>query len=125
LLVLNGSPPERSISLPVFGWRKMNAQPPGPGLPLQAPSVKSCTAGKDSEGTRVASSLVWIADLECRLLSLIRQSAIRIPQFPTSHARALIFKRVQSIRQHLGDARCPRKNFQIFAELRIDLRRLF
>ena len=41
LLVLSRSPPLPINSLPVFLSRRMNAQPPGPGLPLQAPSVNS------------------------------------------------------------------------------------
>src|SRR5438876_5058004 len=43
LLVVAGSPPESSRSRPTI--RRMAAQPPGPGLPLQAPSVKSSTSG--------------------------------------------------------------------------------
>jgi len=36
-LVVWDSPPDSSISLP--SSMRMAAQPPGPGLPLQAPSV--------------------------------------------------------------------------------------
>ena len=43
LLVVSRSPPEPSFSWPVATWRRMKAQPPGPGLPLQAPSVNRCT----------------------------------------------------------------------------------
>ena len=51
LLVVSRSPPDDSISLPVAGWRRMKAQPPGPGLPLHAPSVNSCTSGVSSGGS--------------------------------------------------------------------------
>ena len=43
LLVVSGSAPEESLLLPVAGCLRMKAQPPGPGLPLQAPSVNNCT----------------------------------------------------------------------------------
>lgn len=36
LLVVGAAPPESSFSLPVAGCRRMQAQPPGPGLPLHA-----------------------------------------------------------------------------------------
>ena len=42
LLVVIGSPPESSFSIPLY--RKTAPQPPGPGLPEQAPSVNSCTS---------------------------------------------------------------------------------
>src|SRR5260370_20497200 len=43
LVVVEGSPPDSSRSrLPM---RRIAAQPPGPGLPLQAPSVNSSTSG--------------------------------------------------------------------------------
>src|SRR5690606_18189839 len=42
LLVVAGSPPESSFS--VVPSRSRAAQPPGPGLPRQAPSVKISTA---------------------------------------------------------------------------------
>src|SRR5487761_1129540 len=41
LLVVRGSAPLSSFSTP--RWRRIAAQPPGPGLPLQAPSVKIST----------------------------------------------------------------------------------
>ena len=37
LLVVSGAPPERVHSWPLYS--KMAPQPPGPGLPEQAPSV--------------------------------------------------------------------------------------
>ena len=43
LLVVARSLPLRSTSAPVAGCRRMNPQPPGPGLPEQAPSVNSST----------------------------------------------------------------------------------
>ena len=46
LLVVFGWPPVRSSSFLVGGCRRMNAQPPGPGLPEQAPSVNSSTCGR-------------------------------------------------------------------------------
>jgi hypothetical protein len=44
LLVVSASPPD--ISLTVVPWRRMAPQPPGPGLPEQAPSVKISTCFK-------------------------------------------------------------------------------
>src|ERR1700757_5046446 len=44
LLVVALAPPE--ISLSCAPLRRMAPQPPGPGLPEQAPSVKSCTSAK-------------------------------------------------------------------------------
>src|SRR5919107_2736523 len=43
LLVVRGSPPESSRSLSPM--RSSTPQPPGPGLPRQAPSVKISTSG--------------------------------------------------------------------------------
>src|SRR6266481_3377498 len=43
LLVVSGSPPASSRSLSPM--RNRTAQPPGPGLPRQAPSVNSSTSG--------------------------------------------------------------------------------
>ena len=48
LFVVSLSPPERSSSLPVGKWRKIKAQPPGPGLPLQAPAVYRITSGSSA-----------------------------------------------------------------------------
>jgi hypothetical protein len=42
LLVVSGSPPENSFSC--GPERTIAPQPPGPGLPLQAPSVKIWTS---------------------------------------------------------------------------------
>ncbi len=39
LLVVLCSAPLSSRTLPVAGCLRMQAQPPGPGLPMQAPSV--------------------------------------------------------------------------------------
>src|ERR1700710_2198006 len=66
LLVVLGSPPLCSISFEVAGWRSMNAQPPGPGLPLQPPSVKSWTsADLDSVGMREGAA-VEVGKADCR-----------------------------------------------------------
>src|SRR4029078_11611802 len=54
LLVVLRSAPNASFTLPLPTWRRMNAHPPGPGLPLQAPSVKSRTSGW-SDCTKLAS----------------------------------------------------------------------
>src|SRR5665213_4241536 len=43
LLVVAGSPPLNSFS--TAPWRRIAPQPPGPGLPRQAPSVKMSTSG--------------------------------------------------------------------------------
>lgn len=43
LFVVCGSPPLSSTSDPLAGWRRMYAQPPGPGFPEQAPSVYNST----------------------------------------------------------------------------------
>src|SRR3954447_17848465 len=43
LLVVSGSPPASSLSLSPM--RSSTPQPPGPGLPRQAPSVNSSTSG--------------------------------------------------------------------------------
>src|SRR3954462_1035240 len=43
LLVVSGSPPDSSRSLSPM--RSSTPQPPGPGLPRQAPSVNSSTSG--------------------------------------------------------------------------------
>src|SRR5882757_9475645 len=48
LLVVAGSPPLSSRSRAPI--RRIAAQPPGPGLPLQAPSVKSSTSGASIRG---------------------------------------------------------------------------
>src|SRR3954468_19437159 len=48
LLVVSGSPPDSSLSL--APERITAPQPPGPGLPLQAPSVKISTVGNGSGG---------------------------------------------------------------------------
>ena len=37
LLVVSFSPPQRSLVTPELRWIRRAAQPPGPGLPLQAP----------------------------------------------------------------------------------------
>ena len=42
LFVVRGSPPEPSVSAPAM--RRTNPQPPGPGFPEHAPSVKSSTS---------------------------------------------------------------------------------
>src|SRR4051794_41905402 len=42
LLVVPGSPPASSFS--TEPWRRMAPQPPGPGFPLHAPSVKISTS---------------------------------------------------------------------------------
>src|SRR2546422_11507386 len=39
LFVVDRSPPDSLFRLPVGTCSRMNAQPPGPGFPLQAPSV--------------------------------------------------------------------------------------
>src|SRR3954467_13171790 len=46
LLVVSGSPPESSRSRP--SQRRIAAQPPGPGLPEQAPSVWTSTTTSSS-----------------------------------------------------------------------------
>ena len=43
LLVVSGSAPDWSRVWPREGCCRMYAQPPGPGLPLQAPSVNNRT----------------------------------------------------------------------------------
>src|SRR5690606_2869392 len=43
LLVVSGSPPCSDFSC--GPWRNSTPQPPGPGLPLQAPSVQASTLG--------------------------------------------------------------------------------
>src|SRR4051795_7507635 len=48
LLVVSGSPPDSSFSRAPA--RITAPQPPGPGLPLQAPSVKISTLSKGSGG---------------------------------------------------------------------------
>src|SRR5690348_1605871 len=48
LLVVAGSPPDNSFS--TAPWRSTAPQPPGPGLPLHAPSVKISTSGIDAIG---------------------------------------------------------------------------
>jgi len=50
LLVVLAAPPESSFSDLLDGCRKMQAQPPGPGLPLHAPSVNNNTSVVDSFG---------------------------------------------------------------------------
>src|SRR5689334_688116 len=56
LLVVSGSPPDSSFSMsPV---RSSTAQPPGPGLPRQAPSVNISTAGRSlTSGDELAREL--------------------------------------------------------------------
>src|SRR5579863_3835932 len=49
LFVDPASPPDASTTLPLAGCFRMYAQPPGPGLPEQAPSVNSCTNGRAEE----------------------------------------------------------------------------
>src|SRR5439155_24250169 len=49
LLVVLASAPDWSRVWPVEGCSRMYAQPPGPGLPLQAPSVKSRTKSAGAE----------------------------------------------------------------------------
>src|SRR6266851_8985399 len=50
LLVVGASPPASSFSTP--RKRSTAPQPPGPGLPLHAPSVKISTSGVDAIGAR-------------------------------------------------------------------------
>ena len=51
LFVVSGSPPESSTGSPPSGGMTIAAQPPGPGLPLQAPSVHtSASPGRCSTG---------------------------------------------------------------------------
>ena len=45
LLVVWGSPPDNFFSWPVDVWRSIVPQPPGPGFPLHAPSVKMMISG--------------------------------------------------------------------------------
>src|SRR5262249_1043163 len=78
LFVVIASPPDSSISFPEAGCRRINAQPPGPGLPLQAPSVYRSTIGsgsaaeslsawptgqEDSDGRRVGGFDIALFDL--------------------------------------------------------------
>src|SRR3954468_22478438 len=49
LLVVSGSPPDSSFSC--APERMIAPQPPGPGLPLQAPSVKISTSIKVGSGS--------------------------------------------------------------------------
>src|SRR5205814_1712314 len=58
LLVVSGSAPEDSSDCPLAGWWRMNAHPPGPGLPLQAPSVNNRTKSK-SAGAAASDSIAW------------------------------------------------------------------
>src|SRR3954454_7977283 len=51
LLVVSGSPPESSRSRP--SQRRMAAQPPGPGLPEQAPSVWTSTTPSSDSGEAI------------------------------------------------------------------------
>ena len=48
LLVVSCSPPLDSFDRPVAGCLRINAHPPGPGLPMHAPSVKRRTAWRFS-----------------------------------------------------------------------------
>jgi hypothetical protein len=58
LLVVAGSPPERSIGSPPPGGTTIAAQPPGPGLPLHAPSVQtSASPGRASTGVSAIGAL--------------------------------------------------------------------
>src|SRR5712691_9323628 len=56
LLVVSFSPPAISLSTPPK--RRMAPQPPGPGLPLQAPSVKISTSGIDAIAGRAGDAAV-------------------------------------------------------------------
>jgi hypothetical protein len=68
LLVVSRSEPACSSSLPERGWRKTNAQPPGPGLPLHAPSEKRITsAGLSGEGRFIRGRSTG-----CLLIQIIR-----------------------------------------------------
>src|SRR3954453_21801813 len=51
LLVVSASPPESSRSRP--SQRRMAAQPPGPGLPEQAPSVWTSTTPLSGSGEAI------------------------------------------------------------------------
>src|SRR3954468_8591122 len=57
LLVVRGSPPDSSFSRAPA--RTIAPQPPGPGLPLQAPSVKisTCVTGASGSGFEPAREL--------------------------------------------------------------------
>src|SRR6266478_6483255 len=56
LLVVSSSPPASSFSTP--RKRSTAPHPPGPGLPLHAPSVKISTSGVDAIGARPRDAVV-------------------------------------------------------------------
>src|SRR3954454_17155600 len=56
LFVVAGSPPDNSFSMPRD--RRMAPQPPGPGLPLHAPSVKISTSSIEAVGVRIGDAAV-------------------------------------------------------------------
>jgi len=58
LFVVCGSPPDNSTGAPPSGGTTIAAQPPGPGLPLQAPSVHtSASPGRDSTGLSLRGAM--------------------------------------------------------------------
>src|SRR5947207_202516 len=56
LFVVAGSPPDSSFSTPRD--RRIAPHPPGPGLPLHAPSVKISTSAIDAISTRPGDAAV-------------------------------------------------------------------
>src|SRR3954471_11278433 len=84
LLVVSGSPPESSRSRP--SQRRIAAQPPGPGLPEQAPSVWTSTTTLSGSGeaigrdpldaaveTELAQVLARVLGLDQRALDLVQR----------------------------------------------------
>src|SRR5262249_33055080 len=50
---------------------RMYAQPPGPGLPEQAPSVKSLTKGREEEGPAAGSVMLPLAERDPSALGVV------------------------------------------------------
>src|SRR5215469_17094645 len=90
LLVVAGSPPESSRSrLEPFepAKRRIAAQPPGPGLPLQAPSVKISTCGL-SVTTRRSQSVI-LERCHAAVEAELRQVLLRVLAFDQGVGRCV------------------------------------
>src|SRR5258708_24885947 len=89
LLVVSGSPPDSSRSLPPM--RRSTPQPPGPGLPRHAPSVNISTSGSSlTSGDKLARKLEdhALRGMVGHLLAHIEAGAKGVDHFADQHFRS-------------------------------------
>src|SRR4249919_3040218 len=86
LFVVSASPPDSSFSL--LPMRKSTPQPPGPGLPPHAPSVKISTSGssvRDQLARKLENHALW--SVVGHLLSDVKARLEGVDNFPHQYLR--------------------------------------